>query len=202
MRWRLVGGAAIAAVLAALAAGLLSGCVARSGTEAGAPQVGDSAVAATARATSSAPAHATTSAPKRLAPDACAHNTAAQRVIVDISQQHAWMCARGHTVYQTAVTTGAVALPYDSTPLGTFHIQGRNTDTTLTLADGSTYQVRYWIPFDAPLFGFHDAGWQKFPFGSAAYRTQGSHGCVHMPLAAMSYLYRWAKIGASVTIRA
>ena len=76
-------------------------------------------------------------------------------------------------------------LPYDSTPLGTFHVQARNRATMLTLADGQTYQVKYWVPFDAPLFGFHDSSWQSFPYGSPAYRTQGSHGCVHLPLAAM-----------------
>jgi lipoprotein-anchoring transpeptidase ErfK/SrfK len=135
-------------------------------------------------------------------PDACARNQATQRVIVDVSAQHAWMCARARTVYQTAVTTGAVDLAYDSTPLGTFHVQSRNRDTTLALADGRTYAVRYWIPFDAPLYGFHDASWQTLPFGSAKFRTQGSHGCVHLPMAAMAYLYHWVSIGAAVTVRA
>jgi lipoprotein-anchoring transpeptidase ErfK/SrfK len=134
--------------------------------------------------------------------DACAHNTAAQRVIVDISAQHSWFCTRSHTVYQTAVTTGAVDLPYDSTPLGSYRIQARNRHTTLTLASGAAYQVAYWIPFDGPLFGFHDASWQGIPFGSAEYRTKGSHGCVHMPLAAMKYLYDWAPVGTPVTVRA
>lgn len=199
MRLLVVSLALLAALTAACSAG--SDVTAGSGVTAG--RVASESGPAQAP---SSPAGTTTSAPTPVshppAPDACAHNTLAQRVIVDVSAQHLWMCARGHTVYQSAVTTGAVALPYDSTPLGTFHVQSHSRDVALTLIDGSVYRVHYWVPFDAPLFGFHDAGWQKIPFGSPAFRTQGSHGCVHMPLAAMSYLYRWASVGAAVTIRA
>lgn len=156
----------------------------------------------TAPTTAPPPAHTTGPSEPAAVPDACAHNALAQRVIVDISAQHLWMCTRGRTAYQSAVTTGAVDLAYDSTPLGTFHVQARNRDTTLTLADGSTYRVHYWVPFDAPLFGFHDADWQTIPYGSPAFRTKGSHGCVHVPLAVMGRLYRWAAVGTAVTIRA
>lgn len=166
--------------------------------------VGSSQSSAHPRTTPAArtPTTEATTGSARPTPDACARNVLAQRVIVDISAQHAWLCARTHTVYQSAVTTGAVALAYDSTPVGTFHVQSRSRDVALTLIDGSVYRVHYWVPFDAPLFGFHDAGWQTIPFGSPAYRTRGSHGCVHMPLAAMSFLYRWAVVGTAVTIRA
>ncbi|MDT4977334.1 MAG: hypothetical protein QOG98_3092, partial [Pseudonocardiales bacterium] len=122
-------------------------------------------------------------------------------VLVSVAKQHLWMCATSHLVYNAAVTTGAVDLPYDSTPTGTYQIQAKETDRTLTLLSGDHYQVNYWIPFDAPLFGFHDSSWQNFPYGSARYRTEGSHGCVHTPLAAMKFLYSWANIGATVTIR-
>jgi lipoprotein-anchoring transpeptidase ErfK/SrfK len=111
------------------------------------------------------------------------------------------MCAGHDLRYDSPVTTGAVGLPYDSTPVGTFHVQAKDTDTVLTLVGGAQYTVRYWIPFDAPLFGFHDAAWQKMPFGSQQYRTRGSHGCVHMPLAAMRFLYHWARVGATVRVR-
>ena len=70
----------------------------------------------------------------------------------------------------------------------------------LTLNTGATYDVKYWIPFDAPLFGFHDSSWQDFPYGSAKYKTDGSHGCIHMPLKAIAFLYDWADIGADVDI--
>ena len=53
----------------------------------------------------------------------------------------------------------------------------------------------------APLFGFHDSSWQHFPYGSAKYRTHGSHGCVHMPLHAIAFLYRWGDTGTPVRIK-
>jgi len=169
------------------------------GTAPAAPQVAAPAVAAgpVAAGALAVPDHPST------APDECRTSRAAQRIIVDISEQHAWFCSRGATAWQSPVTTGAVALSSDdATPLGTYRIQGRNRHTVLTLADGSTYAVAYWVPFEAPLYGFHDSPWQTFDYGSALYRTEGSHGCVHLPAAAMKHLYNWVQIGATVTIRA
>jgi lipoprotein-anchoring transpeptidase ErfK/SrfK len=121
----------------------------------------------------------------------CAGNTASQKVIVSIAKQHAWMCARHKDVFDTPVTTGVVG-QWTNTPTGNYVVQGRNTNTVLTLNTGAQYNVRYWIPFDAPLFGFHDSSWQQFPYGSPKYKTQGSHGCIHMPLKAMRFLYNWS----------
>ena len=132
-------------------------------------------------------------------PNHCAHNTAAQLVLVKLDVQHLWLCSRSRTVYSTAITSG-MAGQYTETPTGHFHIQGLNTNSVLTLNTGATYDVKYWIPFDAPLFGFHDSSWQHFPYGSPKYRTDGSHGCVHMPLKAIAFLYHWADIGADVSI--
>jgi lipoprotein-anchoring transpeptidase ErfK/SrfK len=133
-------------------------------------------------------------------PDPCAHSAAAKRVLVDLSQQHLWFCARRHTAHDTAITSG-MAGPDTDTPTGRYRIQGRNRNSVLTLNTGATYDVKFWIPFDAPLFGFHDSAWQHFPYGSAKYKTNGSHGCVHLPLKEMRYLYRWAPVGTPVTIR-
>ncbi len=156
-------------------------------------------VAAAPRPTPSAPKPKPKPPPK---PNVCAGNAVAQLVLVSVTQQQLWLCARQRLVYNSAVTTGAVDLPYDSTPTGTFQIQGKTTDTTLTLLNGQTYAVKYWIPFDGPLFGFHDSSWQTFPYGSQRYRTEGSHGCIHTPLAAMKFLHDWAAVGATVLIRA
>ncbi len=132
-------------------------------------------------------------------PNRCAHNAAPQKVIVSIRRQHLWMCARHRLVRQSAVTTGIVG-QYTNTPTGNYVIQDRVRDTTLTLITGATYAVHYWIPFEGPLFGFHDSSWQNFPYGSPRYKTQGSHGCVHMPLAAIAFLYRWSARPTAVHI--
>lgn len=132
--------------------------------------------------------------------DRCAGNTAPQLVLVDISEQHAWLCERGRTAHQTPVTTGMQG-PDTATPVGRFRIDGKTRDTTLYPSSGGAYPVRYWITFDAPLYGFHDASWQAIPYGSQDYRTGGSHGCVHMPLEAVRVLYDWVRLGAAVQIR-
>jgi lipoprotein-anchoring transpeptidase ErfK/SrfK len=129
----------------------------------------------------------------------CAANRRTRWVFVSLKSQHLWMCARSRVVRDTPITSGMAGRD-NRTPTGSFRIQGLNRNSILTEANGRQYPVKYWIPFQAPLFGFHDSPWQKIPYGSPAYRTGGSHGCVHMPLAAIKFLYRWAEIGTRVTI--
>jgi lipoprotein-anchoring transpeptidase ErfK/SrfK len=119
-------------------------------------------------------------------------------VIVSIAKQHAWICAGARQVRDSAVTTGMTSA--GGTPTGTWHVQAKQTARWLG-AGGQAYQVRYWMPYDGD-YGFHDALWQRFPFGGPQYRTAGSHGCVHFPLAAMAWLYGWTQVGATVTIAA
>ena len=191
MRYR---GRAVAA--AAALAVLLGGCAT---STSGHPQV-----AAAPRTTTVAPV-GPSSSPAPVAPvhpvvTACTHNRKPKWVFVSIRRQHMWMCAGHRVAYETPITSGMVG-QYTNTPTGRFAIQGRTRNTWLTLIDGSSYAVKYWIPFDGPLFGFHDSSWQHFPYGSRKYRTQGSHGCVHMPLQAIRFLYRWGDTGTPVRIR-
>jgi lipoprotein-anchoring transpeptidase ErfK/SrfK len=196
------------AALVALAVVVLAGCSATAVTGGSGTRSGTAhpVAPATHRAkpqekVAAAAPHSKPAVPKPSPPNACAKNTEAQLVRVSVTQQRVWMCAGTRTVYSAPVTTGAVDLPYDSTPTGAFQIQGKTTDTTLTLLSGETYAVKYWIPFQGPLFGFHDSSWQNFPYGSSRYRTEGSHGCVHTPLAAMRFLYDWAAVGTTVDIQ-
>ncbi len=190
------------------AAALLAGC----GADATDPQRSTTVTRTSATAAAAAPvapaattaaapttAAATAAAPKPAPVNYCAHNTSSQLVRVSLRVQHAWMCAGHRTVFSTGITSG-MAGRYTSTPTGRYEIQSRTRNTVLTLNTGAQYDVKYWIPFDAPLFGFHDSSWQHFPYGGPQYRTRGSHGCIHMPLQAMKFLYRWADIGASVHI--
>lgn len=129
----------------------------------------------------------------------CAANRAARTILVDITKQRVWMCERNVQVYSTLVTTGAANVG-DGTPLGTWHIQDKQTDRYL-VGPGYRDFVHYWLPFDGD-FGFHDAPWQTMPFGAPGYVANGSHGCVHLPRDAMSWLFGWASVGTTVTIRA
>jgi lipoprotein-anchoring transpeptidase ErfK/SrfK len=127
----------------------------------------------------------------------CLSNATAKLVVVSIGEQRAWMCDHARQVYSTLVTTGA-ADAGDGTPIGSWQVQARQTDRYLT---GPGYRdfVHYWVPFDGD-FGFHDASWQTMPFGAPGYRANGSHGCVHLPMPAMAWLYRWAQVGTTVTV--
>jgi lipoprotein-anchoring transpeptidase ErfK/SrfK len=147
----------------------------------------------------SAPAAPVTAPPIQLhlASDstACLRNTASTFVLVDLSQQHVWMCQGHKQVYSTPATTGEV-VNGDHTPAGTWVVQGRQRNRYL-VGPGYRDYVHYWIPFNGD-FGFHDASWQTMPFGSSQYRTKGSHGCVHLPMAAVAWLYHWAQAGSTV----
>jgi lipoprotein-anchoring transpeptidase ErfK/SrfK len=131
-------------------------------------------------------------------PSVCRSNGAGRHVFVSIRQQHVWMCAGSQQIYATAATTGASANG-DGTPTGTWHVLAKETDRWLTPLDGGSYHVAYWVPYDGP-YGFHDSSWQKFAYGSEKYRTDGSHGCVHLPMSAMKWFYKWAQVGTAVTI--
>jgi lipoprotein-anchoring transpeptidase ErfK/SrfK len=56
------------------------------------------------------------------------------------------------------------------------------------------------MPFTGGI-GFHDSPWQTFPLGSPLYITQGSHGCIHLPLDTITVLFDWAPVGTLVSIR-
>jgi lipoprotein-anchoring transpeptidase ErfK/SrfK len=193
---------ALAAVLA------LTGCAS---ARSGAGTAASSSVAATGRATTvrpkpvpttPAPAHSTPKPvpAKKVVPDMCATNTRAQFVLVVVAQQHAYMCAGSKQVYDSPVTTGAT-VNGDDTPLGTWPVQGKQQSRYLTTRDGSSYHVNFWMPYDGD-YGFHDATWQTFPEGTQQYHADGSHGCVHLPMPAMTWLYNWAQVGATVTVAA
>jgi len=160
-------------------------------------------------AASGQPPAVVTPAPKPAPPPtpttACSDNTLTKVIIVSISQQHMWACSGTTVADESAVTTGAYALTGvdDSTPTGTFHIYSKQTNLHLKGSDiyGSWDDpVQYWMPFYSD-YGFHDASWQTFPFGDAAYKTQGSHGCVHLPTDTAAWVYNWAPIGTAVTIK-
>jgi lipoprotein-anchoring transpeptidase ErfK/SrfK len=150
--------------------------------------------------------HAVTAArpaPHRMAarPGPCAANRYAKLIEVSIARQRAWFCAHRRQVGRVPVTTGASALAGRATPRGRFRIQGRARNTVLRPSDGGRYPVRYWVAFSGTEYGFHDASWQRFPLGSPRYRWRGSHGCVHLSVPAMRFLYRWASTGTRVVIR-
>ena len=136
---------------------------------------------------------------KVAAPTSCAANPVGRKLIlVSISRQHLWGCNGPNQAYDTAITSGAY-LAGMATPTGTWHIYSKSANIHL-IGPGYNYPVSYWMPFYSD-YGFHDSSWQTFPYGSAQYASDGSHGCVHVPAAAMAWLYNWAPVGTTVTIK-
>jgi lipoprotein-anchoring transpeptidase ErfK/SrfK len=131
--------------------------------------------------------------------NACRGGAPGKRVVVDLSFQFARLCNGGTQVLTTAITSGATDLG-NGTPTGTWRVQGMQRDTYLYPAAGGVYYVHFWIPYDGA-YGMHDSPWQHFAYGSSRYRTQGSHGCVHFPYAAIAWMYRWIRVGTLVRIR-
>jgi hypothetical protein len=142
-------------------------------------------------------------------PDACAGNTLTQNIIVSISSRHLWACNGARQVHNAPVVTGMEKLAADLTLTGTYHIYAKQTVLYLDGADstGSWHDhVHYWMPWlsnQYGVYGFHDATWRKdSDFGRVnPYSSDASHGCVELPLATAKWLYDWASIGTTVTIR-
>ena len=104
---------------------------------------------------------------------------------VSISEQHMWMYRYGEVIFECDVVTGNPNLG-NSTPKGAFRIRYHERNATLR-GPGYATPVAYWMVF-ADDVGFHDATWQPY-FGGSLYQTNGSHGCVNMPLDKAGELY-------------
>lgn len=202
---------AIIVVAAALAA--LVGCQSERPTSAAAAKPhGTTAPSITTPTTAGQPSTTPTTTPTTPAEVVGAVNAhctspvaGVKHIYVSIAAQHLWACVGDTLAFDSAVTTGASALTnvHDATPTGTFKInaKARNVHLRGRDANGSWDDaVAYWIPYIGSVYGFHDASWQTFPFGSPLYTTQGSHGCVHLPTGTIATVYTWAPIGTQVTI--
>ncbi len=139
----------------------------------------------------------------------CLGNTINNLILVSIASQHLWACAGTSQVYDTAVVTGDENYPSDVTPVGTYKIYAKQVNVTLTGSDASgswSDPVKYWMPFlinQYGTYGLHDASWRTpDQFGNISPNSlNASHGCVELPDSAAAWLYNWAPIGTTVTIR-
>jgi lipoprotein-anchoring transpeptidase ErfK/SrfK len=145
-------------------------------------------------------------------PSGSVPNVGGQLILVSLSQQWLWAYQDHRMVFRSAVTTGMPQLP---TPAGTFHVRWHIQNTTFysPWPVGSPYyyspeHINYAMYYADFGYYIHDAPWRETfgpgtnyphtePDGSTA---TGSHGCVNMPTGAMSWLYRWARDGATIVI--
>ena len=106
-------------------------------------------------------------------------------VEVSIENQRVWLYVDGECIVDTPVVTGNVSAGHN-TRKGVFSLTYKTRNATLR-GPGYASFVYYWMPFDGGI-GLHDATWRS-SFGGTIYKTNGSHGCVNMPLEAAKIVY-------------
>lgn len=133
-------------------------------------------------------------------------------ILISRSQQWLWAYQNGKLLFATPVATGQPDLP---TPLGTFHIMRKESNTMFysPWPKSSPYyyaplHIDYALLFRAGGFYIHDAPW-RYDFGPGANFAHslpdgapetGSHGCVDVPVQAGAWLYAWAGTGTRIVI--
>ena len=115
---------------------------------------------------------------------------------VSVDDQYMWVRKNDEVILESPVVTGNPGTGND-TPKGAYTVYEKKSPSVLYGADYNT-EVAYWIAFNDDI-GFHDASWQS-EFGGTVYLSNGSHGCVNMPLDAVKKLYDIAYTGMHVYV--
>lgn len=108
-------------------------------------------------------------------------------VELDITRQKVWLYVDKNCILETDCVTGNVSRGY-YTPTGLYFLTYKTRGATLK-GEGYASYVEYWMPFNGNI-GFHDASWRS-SFGGNIYLTNGSHGCVNLPVEAAKTLYEY-----------
>lgn len=117
-------------------------------------------------------------------------------VEVDLTHQHLYLYEGGTIIFETDFVSGSMSSTPDCvTPEGVFGIAYKTTNAVLRGADYVT-PVNYWMPFYGN-YGLHDATWRS-EFGGQIYITDGSHGCVNLPLESAATIYGHMSTGFPV----
>ena len=115
---------------------------------------------------------------------------------VDMGAQHMWAYKDGALLIDTDVVTGNISRNY-GTPSMVAAIQYKDRNAVLR-GDNYATPVKYWMPFYGN-YGIHDASWRR-EFGGTVYLTNGSHGCVNTPPAAMKVIFENMESGTPVVL--
>ena len=117
-------------------------------------------------------------------------------VEIDLTSQHLWVYNDGQLVEDTDFVSGNVSNG-NITPVGIYAITYKERNATLR---GENYasKVSYWMPFNGNV-GMHDASWRN-SFGNDIYLTNGSHGCVNLPVNKAEVIYSYVEQGEPVIV--
>ncbi|HXM55534.1 MAG TPA: L,D-transpeptidase family protein [Candidatus Dormibacteraeota bacterium] len=128
-------------------------------------------------------------------------------VVVDLSDEYLYAYQDGSVLLTTPVTTGRPELRTDQ---GTFHVMSKSSPYLFISPwpkSSPFYYPPTWVTRAVKFIGngtyLHDAPWQ--PDGTYGAGSQNgpyaSHGCVHVPSAAMATLYGWLREGDLVIVQ-
>lgn len=117
-------------------------------------------------------------------------------VEADLSNQHLYLYYKGQLVFETDFVSGTMSGTADCvTPAGIFDITYKQSPAVLRGAD-YVQPVSYWMPFYGN-YGMHDATWRS-QFGGDIFMTDGSHGCLNLPLDSAAVIYNYMYTGYPV----
>ena len=117
-------------------------------------------------------------------------------VEADLSNQHLYLYYKGTMVFETDFVSGSMSSTPDCvTPQGVFGITYKTTNAVLR-GNGYETPVTYWMPFHGN-YGMHDATWRT-EFGGDIFMTNGSHGCLNLPLDSAATIYSYMYEGYPV----
>lgn len=112
-------------------------------------------------------------------------------VEIDLTNQHLYLYYDGVVVLETDFVSGNMSNG-NTTPPGLFGLTYKTTNAVLRGRDYVT-PVTYWMPFNGNI-GMHDATWRN-QFGGDIYLTNGSHGCINLPLDKAAAIYPYMTAG-------
>ncbi len=113
---------------------------------------------------------------------------------VDLTAQHMYLYNNGMLVFESDFVSGCTNKGR-GTPGGLYCVKYKSRNAVLRGEDYET-PVSYWMPFNRGI-GFHDADWRG-AFGGNIYITNGSHGCINLPVSKARELYNLIEAGVPV----
>lgn len=110
---------------------------------------------------------------------------------IDLKEQHLWYYKDGRKEYECDIVSGKPTAARN-TEAGVYKLWYKELNKTLVGSNwaGESWStfVNYWNSVSTFGVGLHDATWHPY-FGGDRYVTDGSHGCINMPLEAAKYVY-------------
>lgn len=115
---------------------------------------------------------------------------------VDMTEQKMYYYVDGELEIDTPIVTGNTSRRM-GTPSGVNYVYAKQKNRVLRGPNYASH-VDFWMPVKGNI-GIHDASWRG-KFGGTIYQTNGSHGCINTPRAAMEQLYEMAEVGTPVVM--